>query len=57
MLGSALVDMAETYLLRGKPLPQPDPMKTDHESDIEETIYLLLTGANDVEIVPHAIET
>ncbi len=56
LLASALVDMAETYLLRGKPLPQPDPATTDPESDIEEPIYLLLTGANQVEIVPQAVE-
>lgn len=52
---SALADMAETYLLRGKPLPQPDATKTDPESDIEEPIYLLLTGANQVAVVPQPV--
>ncbi len=52
LLASALADLAETYLLRGKPLPQPDPAITDLESDIEEPIYLLLTAANQVAVVP-----
>ncbi len=42
LLSSALVDMAESNLLRGKPLPTPDPSRTDVEADIEEPVYLLL---------------
>ncbi|HEV3022952.1 MAG TPA: hypothetical protein VGX76_10805 [Pirellulales bacterium] len=38
LLASALVDMAETNLLRGRPLPTPDPTATNSESDIEEPI-------------------
>ncbi len=45
LLASALVDMAETNLTRGEPLPTPDPSVTDMESDIEEPIHLLLTAA------------
>lgn len=52
LLASALVDMAETHLLDGEPLPLPDPCKSDPESDIEEPIYLLLKGANRIRIVP-----
>ncbi|HEX5442912.1 MAG TPA: hypothetical protein VFW87_03740 [Pirellulales bacterium] len=52
LLASALTDMAEAHLLDGEPFPLPDPGKTDLESDIEEPIYLLLTGANRIRIVP-----
>jgi predicted RNase H-like HicB family nuclease len=45
MLRGALVDMAETNLLRGEPLPQSDASRTDPESDIEEPIHLLLSAA------------
>jgi predicted RNase H-like HicB family nuclease len=53
-LGSALVDMAETNLLRGEPLPQPDPSCTDPEADLEEPIHLLLIAASRVQVVPQA---
>ena len=53
-LASALVDMAETSLLRGEPLPQPDPLCTDPEADLEEPIHLLLTAASRVQVVPQA---
>ena len=36
---SALVDMAETTLLEGEPLPIPNSSITDAESDLEEPIY------------------
>jgi predicted RNase H-like HicB family nuclease len=52
MLASALVDMAETNLLMGEPLPRPDPSCTDPDADIEEPIYLLLTAASRVKVVP-----
>ncbi len=45
-LAAALVDMAETNLLLGEPLPKPDETKSDPEADIEEPIYLLLTAAS-----------
>ena len=52
LLASALVDMAETNLVEGEPLPKPDPAGTDTESDLEEPIYLLLQAASRVDLVP-----
>ncbi|MBI3989696.1 MAG: type II toxin-antitoxin system HicB family antitoxin [candidate division NC10 bacterium] len=52
LLASALVDMAETNLLRGEPLPQPDPTCTDPDADLEEPIYLLLKAASRITLVP-----
>jgi predicted RNase H-like HicB family nuclease len=49
LLASALVDMAETNLLHGEPLPKPDPGVSDPEADLEEPIHLLLTAASHVE--------
>ena len=54
LLASALVDMAETNLLRGEPLPQPDSSCTDPEADFEEPIHLLLTAASHVRVTPQA---
>ena len=54
MLASALVDMAETSLLRGEPLPTPDPACSDPEADIEEPIHLLLTAASQVALIPQS---
>lgn len=52
MLASALVDMAETNLLNGEPLPMPDPSSTEPEADIEEPIHLLLAASSRVQCVP-----
>jgi predicted RNase H-like HicB family nuclease len=52
LLASALVDMAETNLLHGEPLPPPDPSSTDPEADLEEPIHLLLTAASRIRAVP-----
>ena len=52
LLASALVDMAETALLRGEALPLPDPSCTDPDADLEEPIHLLLTAASHIRIVP-----
>jgi predicted RNase H-like HicB family nuclease len=41
-LAGALLDMGETNLLRGEPLPLPNPSRSDPEADLEEPIYLLL---------------
>ena len=54
LLAAALVDMAETLLLAGEPLPTPDPACTDPASDLEEPIHLLLTAASRVKLVPEA---
>lgn len=52
LLASALVDMAETALLQGEPLPSPDPSATDPAADIEAPIHLLLTATSRVRVVP-----
>jgi predicted RNase H-like HicB family nuclease len=52
LLASALVDMAETNLLAGDPLPIPNPASTDPDADVEEPIYLLLTATSRVMVVP-----
>lgn len=52
MLAAALVDMAETSLLRGEPLPTPDAGVSDVEADLEEPIHLLLSATNRVATVP-----
>ena len=54
LLASALVDMAETALLHGEPLPQPDPSCTDSEADLEEPIHLLLTAEPQVRVEPQS---
>ena len=41
-LAGALRDMAETNLLRGEPVPLPDPSRTDAQAELEEPIYLVL---------------
>ena len=45
LLAEALVDMAETSLLLGEPLPRPDSSCADPDADLEEPIHLLLTAA------------
>jgi len=55
LLASALVDMAETALLRGEPLPYPDPSCTDTTADLEEPIHLLLTAASHVSVEPQTV--
>lgn len=52
MLASALVDMAETNLLHGEPLPHLDPTSSDPDADIEEPIHLLLTATSRIPVVP-----
>ncbi len=41
LLHGALVDVAETNLLHGEPLPTPDPASTSEEADLEEPIHRL----------------
>jgi len=48
LLASALVDVAETHLMHGEPLPAPDPACTDPDADLEEPIHLVLTAAHRV---------
>ena len=56
LLASALVDMAETSLLKGESLPAPNPECSDSESDIEEPIHILLKAASHITVVPHRDE-
>ena len=53
-LASALTDMAETNLLRGEPLPFPDPSCSDPEADLEEPLHLLMMAASRISITPQS---
>lgn len=57
MLASALVDMAETHLQNQEPLPSPNPLASDPESDLEEPIHLLLTASTRLRLQPEEILT
>ena len=48
-LAGALRDMAETNLLRGEPLPIPDPARSDSQADVDEPIYLVVQTSHDRE--------
>lgn len=48
MLGLALVDIAETLLESGQPLPRPNLTLSDPEMDMEEPIFLHLTASTEV---------
>jgi predicted RNase H-like HicB family nuclease len=52
MLASALVDMAETNLLKGESLPLPNSAISDPDADLEEPIHLLLRAASRIVMVP-----
>jgi predicted RNase H-like HicB family nuclease len=55
LLGSALIDMAETALMNGEPLPRPDPTATDPEADFEEPLHLILSAAPRVRVIPEGV--
>jgi predicted RNase H-like HicB family nuclease len=55
LLASALVDMAETNLSLGEPLPIPDSSLADSEADLEEPIHLVLSATNRIKITPESI--
>jgi hypothetical protein len=55
LLPVALIDVAETLLESGQPLPVPDPQRSDVEMDIEEPIYLHLRASSAVEEVPAGV--
>jgi hypothetical protein len=55
MLGLALVDVAETLLMLGDPLPKPDSTATDPEMDLEEPIYLHLIASSGVSQTPAGV--
>ena len=44
-LANALVEMAETNLMNGESLLQPNPQRRDPEADLEEPIHLMSTTA------------
>ncbi|HUP81837.1 MAG TPA: hypothetical protein VM260_25020 [Pirellula sp.] len=52
MLAAALLDVAETRLELGQPLPTPDASATNPEMDIEEPIYLHLSTSSEVQQMP-----
>ena len=52
MLASALVDMAETSVMQGEPLPSPDSTCSDPDAELEEPIYLLLSATTRIAHVP-----
>jgi hypothetical protein len=54
-LAVALVDVAETSLELGQPLPLPRPQISNVEMDIEEPIYLHLQASSEVEEVPAGV--
>jgi predicted RNase H-like HicB family nuclease len=45
-LAAALVDMAETSVLRGEPLPVPNATRSDPAADLEEPIHLVLQAGH-----------
>jgi len=49
-LATALLDMAETNLLRGEPLPLPDSARSDPDADLDEPIYLILQAGPQLSI-------
>ena len=55
MLGVALIDVAETLLDLGDPLPKPDPTATDPDMDLEEPIYLHLSASTAVAQEPAGV--
>ena len=55
LLAVALIDVAETLLELGQPLPVPNPQISDMEMDIEEPIYLHLRASSAVEEVPAGV--
>jgi hypothetical protein len=55
MLGSALIDVAETLVSLGEPLPRPDPAVSNPEMDLEEPIYLHLSASSAVSEEPAGV--
>lgn len=52
LLSAALLDVAETRLQLGQPLPTPNPLASDPEMDVEEPIYLHLSASNEIDQLP-----
>jgi predicted RNase H-like HicB family nuclease len=49
-LCSALIDMAETALLRGEALPVPDATANDEAAELNEPIYLVLSAGTKLSV-------
>ncbi|MGH9820098.1 MAG: type II toxin-antitoxin system HicB family antitoxin [Pyrinomonadaceae bacterium] len=54
LLAGALVDMAETNILMGEPLPRPNADLRDPEADFDEPMHLILEAGSQVGIRPKA---
>ena len=52
LLAGALVDMAETKILMGEPLPPPNADIKDPEADFDEPIHLILDASTQIRIRP-----
>jgi predicted RNase H-like HicB family nuclease len=52
LLTEALLDVAESRLELGQPLPMPNPQASDPEMDFEEPIYLHLSASSEVDQMP-----
>jgi len=55
LLTVALIDVAETLLELGRPVPVPNPQVNDVNMDIEEPIYLHLSASSAVEELPAGV--
>lgn len=55
MLASALIDVAETRLEAGEPLPSPNRTATDPEMDLEEPIFLHFTASSAISQAPAGV--
>ena len=55
LLAIALVDVAETALETGLPLPLPNPKLCDAAMDVEEPIYLHLSVSSDIQQGPAGV--
>lgn len=55
LLAEALIDVAETLMELGQPLPLPNSQLSDVDMDIEEPIYLHLRASSAVEEVPTGV--
>ncbi len=52
LLAGALMDMVETNILHGEPLPLPGPDITDPDADLEGPIHFLLHASSRLALVP-----
>lgn len=55
MLGMALIDVAETLVSQGQPLPRPQSGASNPDMDLEEPIYLHLSASSAVSEEPAGV--